>query len=80
MEIGKVPIPNGGLVPPIFFIQKILKLDGVGTELVRSIHRGGIFRGQMVGKGAYSTEFHMELRRSDRAYIVRTKGVSYALN
>ena len=31
----------------------------------------------MVGKGAYSTEFHTELRWSDRAYIVCTKGVSY---
>ena len=42
--------------------------------------QGGIFRGWTVGKGAYSTEFYTELRRSDRAYIVHTKGVSYALN
>ena len=36
--------------------------------------------GQTVGKGAYSMEFYTELRRSDRAYIVRTKGFSYALS
>ena len=44
--MGKVPTPNGGLVPPhFFFIQKILKPDGVGTELVRSIHRGASLGG-----------------------------------
>ena len=42
--------------------------------------QGGVFRGQMAGKGEYSTEFYMELRRSDRVNIVRTKGVSYPLN
>ena len=74
----------GGWYPPFFFYSKTIKTGwsryGVSTELVRSIHRGGIFRGWTAGKGAYSTEFHTELRRSDRAYIVRTKGISYALN
>ena len=31
-----------------------------------------------MGKGAYSTEFHMELRQSDRVYKGRTKGVQRA--
>ena len=35
----------GGWYPPFFFIQKILKPDGVGTELVRSIHRGASLGG-----------------------------------
>ena len=43
-------------------------------------YTGGIFRGQTAGKGAYSMEFYTELRRSDRVYIVCTKGISYALN
>ena len=42
--------------------------------------QGASIGGRMAGKGAYSAEFHTELRRSDRAYIVRTKGVSYTLN
>ena len=42
--------------------------------------QGGVFKGQTAGKGAYSMEFYTELRRSDRAYIVCTKGISYALN
>ena len=49
-------------------------------KLVRSVHRGVSLGGQTVGKGAYSMEFHTELRGSDRAYIVHTKGISYALN
>ena len=42
--------------------------------------QGASLGGWMAGKGAYSTEFYTELRRSDRAYIVCTKGVSYTLN
>ena len=70
----------GGWYPPFFFYSKNIKTGrsryGVSTEHTR----GGIFRGRTAGKGVYSTEFHTELRQSDRAYIVRTKGVSYALN
>ena len=37
MENWEGTNPKWGLVPPhFFFIQKILKPDGVGTELVRS--------------------------------------------
>ena len=39
----------GGWYPPFFFIQKILKPDGVGTELVQSIHRGASLGGRMAG-------------------------------
>ena len=42
--------------------------------------QGASLGGRTVGKGVYSTEFHTELRQSDRAYKGRTKGVSYALN
>ena len=74
MEMGKVPTPNGGLVPlPIFFYSKTIKTGrsryAVSTELVR--RRGG----------------WRENERTVRSFIqsldevlVRTKGVSYALN
>ena len=42
--------------------------------------QGASLVGRTAGKVEYSTEFHTELRRSDRAYIVCTKGISYALN
>ena len=49
MEMGKVPTPNGGLVPLIFFYSKTIKTRrsryGVSTELVRSIHRGASLGG-----------------------------------
>ena len=36
MEMGKVPTPNGGLVPPIFFYSKTIETGwsryGVSTE------------------------------------------------
>ena len=50
MEMGKVPTPNGGLVPPIFFYSKNIKTGrsryGVSTELARSIHRGASLGGR----------------------------------
>ena len=43
MDMGKVPTPNGGLVPPIFFYSKTIKTGrsryGVSTEVVRSGRR-----------------------------------------
>ena len=74
--MGKVPTPNGGLVPPHFFFQKILKPDGVGTELVRSIHR----EASLGGRRRENERTVQSFIQSERAYIVRTKGVSYALN
>ena len=42
--------------------------------------QGASLGGQTAAKGAYSKEFHTELRQSDRAYKGHTKGISYTLN
>ena len=45
MEMGKVPTPNGGLVPPIFFYSKNIKTGwsryGVSTEHIQGASLGG---------------------------------------
>ena len=45
MEMGKVPTPNGGLVPPIFFYSKTIKTGrsryGVSTEHTQGASLGG---------------------------------------
>ena len=45
MEMGKVPTPNGGLVPPIFFYSKTIKTRrsryGVSTEHTQGVSLGG---------------------------------------
>ena len=75
----------GGWYPPFFFYSKTIETGrsryGVSTELVRSIHR----RGASLGGGQREKErtvrsFIRSLDGSDRAYIVRTKGILYALN
>ena len=70
----------GAGTPPFFFYSKNIK-TGRSRYAVSTEHtQGASLGGRTAGKGAYSTEFHTELRWSDRAYIVLTKGVSYALN
>ena len=45
MEMGKVPTPNGGLVPPFFFYSKNIKTGrswyGVSTEHIQGASLGG---------------------------------------
>ena len=55
MEMGKVPTPNGGLVPPIFFYSKTIKTGrsryGVSTEHTQGASLGGGWREKCVSDG-----------------------------